>query len=286
VAFVVFGFLTLMLTSGSLPASALESRLSGAVAFAPETPKTRAFLKNPSVGYVRAYLRFGPDLADDVIMFVDQEMLEGVAKPRWIKGGDWMGFVGVQRAGGVWIAGGTEATEKGKPSSERKWVIRDLKHRLKPGVWYRLTVIADFAKRRFVSFNIKGSGLDRTIDLSKVRLDYPNYMPFDRAGMIYIVGAMRGRSMMREEGTPIVYFDDVEGGVVDANGKLKRLFFNGFESQTTVGKQPLSGPPIQLDKYRFNHWYKERDKSLVYIEKAPFARSGKSVGVADVNLQD
>jgi hypothetical protein len=92
--------------------------------------------------------------------------------------------------------------------------------------------------------------------------------------------------MMQKKGTPIVYFDDVEGGTVDANGKFKRLFFNGFEKQSKVGKQPLSGPPIQLDKYSFNHWYKERDESLIYIEKAPFARSGKNVGVADVNLQD
>jgi hypothetical protein len=219
-------------------------------------------------------------------MFVDHELLEGLAKPRWVKGGDWMSFVGVQRSGAVWVAGGTEATENGKPSSERKWIIHDLKHRLKPCVWYRVTVIANFAKRYFVSFNIKGPGLDRTIDLSKIKLDYPNYMPFDRAGMIYIVGAMRGRSMMQKKGTPIVYFDDVEGGTVGAGGKLQRVFFNGFEKQSKVGKQPLSGPPIQLDKYRFNHWYLERDESLIYIEKAPFARSGKSVGVADVNLQD
>ncbi|MEJ2124674.1 MAG: hypothetical protein P8Y47_07645, partial [Alphaproteobacteria bacterium] len=59
VAFVVAGLLVLLLTSGSLPASALESRLSGAVAFAAETPKTLAFLKKPGVGYVRAFLRFG-----------------------------------------------------------------------------------------------------------------------------------------------------------------------------------------------------------------------------------
>lgn len=263
-----------------------SARLSGAVAFVKEAPQTATFLASPGVGYVEAYMRFGPDLADDVIIFVDQELLEGLAKHRWVKGGDWMALVGVQRAGGVWVGGGTDNTLKGEVSKERKWVIHDLKQRLEPNTWYRMRVVADFAKRHFVSFSIQGGKLDRTIDISEVPLDYPNYMPFDRASMIYIVGAMRSRAMMKREGTPLVYFDDVEGGIIQADGSSTRMFFDDFESQETVGKQPITPTIIALSKYNLGAWYLERDESIFRIEPAAFARSGKHVGVADVQLND
>jgi hypothetical protein len=278
--------LVLALASCTAAAGDRSSRLSGAVAFASESPQTIAFLSRPGIGYVQAYLRFGPNLADDVIMFVDQEILEGLAVPRWVKGGDWMAFVGVQRSGAVWVAGGTDKTMQGNPSGSRNWSIHNLGQRLQPDVWYRVRIIADFDQRRFVSFTIEGSDLKQTLDLSKIRLDYPNYMPFDRAGMIYIVGAMRGRDMMRVRGTPLIYFDDIEGGAVDSDGKLKRLFFDGFESQTSIGEQPVTAAPIKLDDYRFSHWYLERKESLFRIKQAPFARSGNNVGIANVTLDN
>lgn len=262
------------------------SRLSGAVAFANETAATASFLETPGVGYVQAHIRFGPDLADDVIMFVDQEMLEGLTRHRWVRGGDWMALVGVQRAGGVWIGGGTDRTAMGEPSKDRNWVIHDLEQRLEPDIWYRLRIVADFAKRRFVSFSIQGGTLNRTIDISGVHLDYPNYMPFDRASMVYIVGAMRSRGMMRREGTPLVYFDDVEGGTIRHDGSEQRLFFDDFESQSVVGRQPVTPNTISLDNYALGRWYLERDESIFRIDRVPFARSGTSVGVADANLND
>lgn len=262
-----------------------ESRLSGAVAFAPESQTLRVFTHDPGLGYVRAHLRFGPELRDDVIMFVDQELLEGVAAPRWISGGDWMAFVGVQRSGVVWVGGGSIATEGGEPSASRDWKLYQLGQRLSPNTWYRLEVTADFAARRFVGFHIEGGDLDRMLDLSSVRLDYPNYMPFDRSAMIYIVGAMRGRGMMREPGEPLVYFDDVEGGALNPDGSRTRLFFSDFESQDAVTEQPLSGPPIRLDRYRSDTWYLERAASIFSIENKPFARSGRHVGVADAGLE-
>lgn len=265
---------------------ARSSRLSGTVAFAPETPITANFLSRPGVGYVKAYLRFGPDMADDVIMFIDQEMLEGLANHRWVKGGDWMALVGFQRSGAVWVAGGTATAREGTPSRDRNWKIHDLKHRLEPDIWYEVEVVADFGKRKFISFSIEGGTLKRTINLSDIDLDYPNHMPFDRASMIYIIGAMRGRGMMTREGEPILYFDDVEGGIVLADKTKKRLFFNDLESQNIVARQPVTGTPILLNNYKFNHWYLERDESLIRIEKAPFARSGQHVGVADANLSD
>lgn len=264
-----------------------SARLSGAVAFAKATAQTDAFLTTPGTGYVQAYVRFGPDLGDDVIMFVDQELLEGVTSPpRWVSGGDWMALVGVQRSGAVWVGGGSQQTLKGEPSSDRAWVIHDLRQRLQPDIWYRLRVEADFAQRHFISFTIDGGDLSRTLDLSEVPLDYPNYMPFDKKGLIYIVGAMRSRAMMKRVGVPLVYFDDVEGGVVLPNGTTQRLFSDSFEAQTVVGRQPVTSPTISLNRYTLGQWYLERDESVFRIENASFARTGSKVGVADTTLPD
>lgn len=263
-----------------------SARLSGAVAFATASLQTDAFLTTPGNGYVQAYVRFGPDLADDVIMFVDQELLEGVTSPRWVSGGDWMALVGVQRSGAVWVAGGSQQTLQGKPSSDRAWVIHDLRQRLQPDTWYRLRVVADFAQRRFVSFTIHGEGLNRTLDLSAVPLDYPNYMPFDKKGLIYIVGAMRSKAMMKRVGVPLVYFDDVDGGAILPDGSTQRLFSDSFETQTVVGPQPLTSPTISLKRYTLGQWYLEREESLFRIESASFARTGGKVGVADTKLPD
>jgi hypothetical protein len=282
----VAGLLVLVVAIGLGAARTRDSRLSGAVAFAPDGANTAAFLADPGVGYVDAYLRFGPDLADDVIMFVDQEMLEGTTNPRWAKGGDWMAFVGVQRSGAVWVGGGSDATTRGKPSSDRKWDIVSLGQRLDPDTWYRVRVVADFGKRRFKSFAIQGGKLDRTLDISRNVLDYPNAMPFDRAGMVYIVGAMRGKSMMQREGTPLAYFDDVEGGIVRSDGSLQPMFKDDFETQAAVAKQPPVASTIRLANYNLGRWYLERDESIFRVEPAPFAHSGTKVGVADVTLHD
>lgn len=260
---------------------ARESRLSGAVALVARSPEVQSFLRNPGTGYVQGFVRFGADMPDDVIMFVDQEWLEGVDQPKHVKGGDWMAVVGVQRGGAIWVGAGTGAA---LPSKERDWKIFDLRQRLQADMWYRLRVVADFGQRRFKSFTIEGGALNRTFDLHGLPLDYPNYMPFSRAGMVYIVGAMRGRNMMKQVGTPIVYLDDVEGGIVRPDGTTLRLFFDSFERQDSVGAQPVTSPIIQSDRYEENKWYLERSESLFRIEKVPFARTGARVGVADTDL--
>jgi len=266
------------------PIWARQSRLSAAVGFAQQSADAQSFLRAPGVGYVQAYVRFNDDMPDDVIMAIDQEMLEGVASPLRFKGADWMALVGVQRAGGVWVTAGTPATASGTPSNERNWKIFDLKTRLLPDIWYRMRIEADFGARHFRGFTIEGGDLKRTIDLTDVMLDYPNYMPFSRSSMTYFVAAMRGRGMMRRAGTPLVYFDDVEGGIIRPDGTDHRLFFADFEKQTTVTKQPLSSPVIDLNAYRDGVWYLERDESIFTIQQVPFARSGRFVGVADANL--
>lgn len=278
--------LTSMMTISCANISSAErqTRLSGGVVFPKNTPEHINFIENPGVGYVEAYFRFGSDMPDDAIIFVDQELLEGIKNPRWVKGGDWMSFVGIQRSGAVWVGGGQTGDLKYKPSKDRNWVIKDLKQRLEHDVWYKMRIVTNFAQLEFLSVTIVGGQINQTFDLSGIPLDYPNYMPFDRASMIYIPGIMRGRSMMQREGKPVVYFDDLEGGILLPDGKQITLIFEDFEDQTDVHVQPVTWPIISLDNYQTERWYYERDESIFRIEQSPFARSGNRVAVADANL--
>ena len=261
-----------------------ESRLSAAVTIVNKGEAIQSFLRTPGIAYVQAYVRFGLDLADDVIMAVDQEFLEGVDDPIWVSGGDWMAFVGVQRSGTVWVAAGTEKTLAGSPSSDRDWKILNLGSRLQPDTWYRFRLEADFGKRHFRSFLVEGPGISKSFDLSQYPLDYPNYAPFSGRAMTYYVVGMRGRGLMKDRGTPLVYFDDVEAAVKAPDGRWVKTFVDSFEGQNAVGAQPLTYPVVDLAGYQPQMWYLERDEALVRIEQVPFARTGSKVAVADANI--
>jgi hypothetical protein len=101
--------------------------------------------------------------------------------------------------------------------------------------------------------------------------------------MTYYAGNARSASTASGSGAPIVYID-VSGGTILPNGTDYPLFSNGFESQSVVGPQPLSGPPILIENYVQGQWYLERSESLFTIQQEPFARSGSYVGVANASL--
>lgn len=267
-----------------LYASSPDAQLSAVVALVSKGPSVEKFLEAPGTSFIEANFYIPDGLAEDVIFGVDQELIEGVDRPLYIKGGDWMGLVGLQRSGNVWIAAGTHETMQGKPSQDRAWKIESLGQPLKPNTWYQIRCESDFGKRSFKSMQVKGPGLNKSLTLDHFKLDYPNYMPFDARSMSYYVFAMRGRSMMKTRGTPLVYFDDVKGGV-ESNGKSTVIFQSSFEDQAVAETQPVTLPVIKLAKYRQNHFYLEREESKFRIERAPFALSGKCVGVADVDLQ-
>jgi hypothetical protein len=260
-----------------------QSRLSAAVALTYQGKEIESFLNKPDTGYVQAYARFDSTMPDDVIIAIDQEFYDGTANPKFVSGGDWMSFVGIQRAGGLWVPAGNDSTMSGNPSTDREWKIIDLQVNLKPDVWYRLRVESNFATRHFKSFTIEGGGINKTVDLSQYPLDYPNKIPFVQRAMGYFVCAIRSRDMMKVEGTPIVYFDDVEG-VVNIDGSPNRVFFDGFETQPDVPRQPAPTSSIDLKSYQQAKWYLERDDSIISTQSVPFAKSGSRVGVADANL--
>jgi hypothetical protein len=260
-----------------------DSRLSASVALLSESPAVKSFLDRPGRGFVEAWARFPAALGDDVIFGVDQEFLDGMRRPLFVPGGDWMGLAGIQRSGVVFVAVGTEDTHAGKPSKDRKWELRMLGKPLSPDTWYRLRAEADFAKREWISFSVNGPSVNANFDLKGMKLDYPNMLPFNDRAVTYYVYAMRGRSMMKG-GEARVYFDDVRGGTVDGTGRETLLFTDGFEKQKELMKQPVELPQIKVEKYRQSFWYFERDESIFTIEQADFARTGRAVGVADARI--
>ncbi|MGE4351037.1 MAG: hypothetical protein AB7E52_02490 [Bdellovibrionales bacterium] len=279
-------FLVVGLVAGVVsPSSALDSRLSGAVALVFKGNGVESFLRAPGLGYVQAYMRFPSDFPEDVIVALDQEFIEGVQSPLYVKGGDWMGFVGFQRTGSVWVAAGTDDTMKGKPSTDRDWKILSLGKPFEPEQWYKIRILVDFKSRYFVNVQVDGPNIVQTLDLSSYKLDYPNYASFDKASLSYYVIAMRGRSMMQRKGVPLAFFDDVEGGIVDSQGRDHAFFKDGFEKQHSVEDQPVTVPVIKQSRYQQGKWYKERSETLVAGEEASFAHSGSFVGVANAELE-
>ncbi len=266
------------------PVLALQSRLSMAVAIASTGTDVQQFLQNPGLSYVQAYVRFASDFPNDVLICIDQEFLDGVSNPRYVSGGDWMAFAGVQRTGAVWVETGSLGTMLGWPDSNPNWQVFNLGVQLQPNSWYLLRLVADYSTRMFKSFTVVGPGVNKTIDLSLSFLAYPNYLAADNRAMAYYAGNARSASTASGKGAPIVYIDDVSGGTFWTGGTDHPLFSNGFESQSVVGPQPVSGPQILIENYVQGQWYLERPESLFTIGKKPFARSGSYVGVANASL--
>jgi hypothetical protein len=217
------------------PLWALQSRLSMAVAEVSSGTDVQQFLQNPGLSYVQAYVRFASDFPNNVLISIDQEFLDGVKSPRYVSGGDWMAFVGVQRTGAVWVEAGTAGTMLGAASSIPNWQFFNLGAQLQPNNWYLLRVVADYSTRYFKSFTIVGPGINKTIDLSLYFLAYPNYLPIDNRAMTYYAGNARSANTANGSGAPVVYINDVSGGTFLTDGTDHPLFSNGFESQSVVG---------------------------------------------------
>ncbi|MBS1994313.1 MAG: hypothetical protein JSS83_27565 [Cyanobacteria bacterium SZAS LIN-3] len=259
------------------------ARLNACVSLVSKGKEMEAFLAKPSISFVETYFRFEDSLKDDVIFGVDQESIEGVEHPVYIKGGDWMAIIGLQRTGAVWVACGTEATQKGIPSKDRTWKILTTGQAFQPGVWYHIKCYADYSTRHFRNLEIDGPGLKKSFDLSACTVDYPNYMPFDKRAMSYYAYSMRSRTMMKERGKPLVYFDDLRGGVIEG-GRECVVFQTDFENQSKIGEQPVTLPVIKLDNYTQGKLYLERPESRFRIETSATAHSGTHVGVSDSDL--
>lgn len=140
-------------------ALASQSRLSCAVALIFKGELIQRFLQKPGISYVETQFMIRPDFPSDVIFGVDQEFIEGTKSPLYVKGGDWMSLVGLQRNGSIWIALGADETMQGIPSKERKWKILSLGEAIRPDVWYRIRCYSDFGSRSYNRLEVQGPGL-------------------------------------------------------------------------------------------------------------------------------
>lgn len=272
----------------------VPSRLSAAVAFQTEGALNRFWLDNPSYGYVEAYFRIPADLADDVIFGVDQEWLDGTDDPYFgIPGGDWMGIVGLQRSGKVWVAAGTDETMDGEPSEERNWQVLPLGAEILPDEWYSILVLVDFSQRRYASVSVVGPNIDSTIDLSAYALDYPNYAAFDGRAMTHYVFSMRGEHLAADpDQSAKVFFDDLSAGYIYGTTWYPALEDSFEESPIAIPQLPfhfIFGEPASLSDVSDATWYLEREEALVmtvHDRNKGFARSGTKFIVCDADLNE
>ena len=262
----------------------LDFITSAAVAFAYDGPELGTFFQNPDRAYVSGYLFFEPDLAEDIIFGLDIEWFEGVENPIHFEGADWMALAGFQRNGIFWFRRGSPENLTGTPTIEERWEIRDIGQELAPNTWYRMTTVADFGKREFVSVTLTGGDIDIEIDLTGFPLDYPNYIPFDKPSLTYYTFALRSREFAEgNPGVTEVYFDDLEIGLLSPTSSSV-VFSNGFESQNQIGEIPLELPVSPMDMITENFWYFENDKAKVTITEI-YPRTGQKSMRCDADLR-
>ena len=190
----------------------LDSILSASVAFKNNSNSLQDFFSNPSKAYISGYFYFEDDLASDIIFGLDIELFEGVDNPRNFPGADWMAFVGVTREGTVWIPVGLPENHNGIVTTNN-WEIRSLNTSLESNTWYKMTIEADFNTLKFISVKVQGDTIDTELDISDLRLQYPNYAPFDKPTLTFYTHAGRSSDLAENNtGNTKVYFDDIEAG--------------------------------------------------------------------------
>jgi len=263
------------------PVTELDGRLSSSVAFVYSQAEVHTFLASPATGYVEAWFSFPADLAPDIWFGIDQELVEGVDHPRNFAGADWMGLMAFNRNGELGTPVGFQVSHSGTPDDAGNWAIQDLGVTLQPDVWYKIRGIVDFNTLMFTEMQLTGPSVDVVVDLSANLLSYPNYIPLDKPAMTYYVFALRTREL-KQPGSTIVYFDDVEGGI-DVGGVLTPVYSEGFETQSTAVDIPVTLPVSPLSDITELIVYKEREEALISFSNAR-QRSGNFALACDVNL--
>lgn len=233
-----------------------ERGMNAVVILLHSAPEVSEWLRNPGKAYVEGYFSFPADLADDVSFGLDVEFWEGKENPVYRSEGDWMGTAFLSRGGLLVISAGDSDYKQG-------YAAININATLLPNVWYRMHLVIDFDKRKFVSFNITGPDVEKTVDLKEYNLSLPQQIPMNRAALTFYVGAAK---LSDHQGTNIVYADDVEGGI-EIQGLYRTVLKNGFENQNTILEWPKD--TYILSNWTEAVWYKEWPNAKVSIEQEP-----------------
>ena len=243
----------------------LESITSASVIFVHSDGQLQDFLQEPGLAFISGHFLFAADLAPDVIFGLDIEHLEGVSEPIRFEGADWMALAGFSRNGTLWFPIGSPENLDGVPTPTEKWEIRDFGVELQPNVWYKMTIVCDFENLQFVSVRLEGGGTDKTLSLSGLPLEYPNYAPFDKASLTGYTFALRGTEFAPDNQPGFdVYFDDIQMGIETSTG-FKIILTDGFENQVSVNEIPIADIPIPLSGIEENRWYLENEDAKLEI---------------------
>nr|WP_298998831.1 hypothetical protein [uncultured Allomuricauda sp.] len=264
----------------------LDAIVSAPVAFSYSDVETQNFFQTPSLAYISGYFYFEETLAEDIIFGLDIELLEGLENPVRFEGADWMALAGFDRTGRLWFPIGYPENLEGTPTGTDNWIVQDFGVDLRPNMWYKMTITADFDALEFVSVRLEGDQVDKTLSIEGNPLEYPNYAPFDKASLTAYTFALRGTEFApaNPEGWD-VYFDDIEMGIQLMSGEFEIIFEDGFENQTTVNNIPITDVPIILDQIPENRWYLENDDAKLLISDK-FARSGQNSLQCSADLRE
>lgn len=262
----------------------LESIVSASVAFSYSDETLASFLQEPSLAFISGYFLFEDTLAPDVIFGLDIEHLEGVDNPLRFEGADWMALAGFNREGILWFPIGSPENLEGVPTPTEKWEIRDFEVDLMPDTWYKMTIVCDFEKLEFVSVQLEGGGIDKTVSLSGFQLEYPNYAPFDKASLTGYTFALRGSEFAPGNDPGFdVYFDDIEMGI-QTDTSFEIVLNDGFENQSSIGEIPIADVPIPLNEIPESTWYMENEDAKLEISTT-IKRSGNASLKCSANLE-
>jgi hypothetical protein len=242
----------------------VDVRYSSVVARLYDHGEVERWLRRPGALALQAHVCFPRDLAADVIFGVAGELAEGTAAPIRLSGSIWSARLGLTRDGRLWLAYGESVPQHGAPSEAANWETIDLGAALRPDTWYRLRVEADYERRMFLSFQIQGPQLQRSIDLRTYALDYPFNLPFDRRHVAFSVFALRNPAMEAPaSGSARVFFDDVQGEL-EQDDRYRIVFRDGFEEQQNFLNFSPAG---RVSDLRPGRWYPENEEVIVDLTR-------------------
>ena len=258
-------------------------RNSALVAFRFSGSETERWLSAPQSAFVEGYIRFPPELANDIFMGFDIELFEGVADPIRFEGADWMALTGITRSGLYFTPVGTQRSLGGVPSDASVSESGTIGFELQPNTWYRLRIDADFSTLRFIKLTIEGPEQSAELDFSQYLLDYPVFIPFDGRTLTFYFFALRNKELQEGGGSTVVHFDDIRAGIITESGEVE-IFNDGCEDTGVVAELPITLPVSPLADIVEGNWYKENSDAIVTTVTG-VARSGVRACAADARLE-
>jgi len=243
-----------------------------------------SFLNSPGQVYVQGCVWLPPNFPADAFLTLSQEFFDGTSNPLYNSQGDWTAFVQLKQSTGDLVVS-TGPTPGASPTAPTPQTV-NLGAALQKQQWYFVRLTSDLAARKFVSFQIQGSGLNLTQDLSAYNINWPQNFNVDNRAISFFAGANRTSAGQgaNPDGAPMVVWDQISGGIPGSPDQ--ELWRNYFDSQTN----PLpsifvsTSAPWKLANVVSGRWYLQGTGARAGIYKELFAVTPPNVAIIDANL--